>query len=90
MFFFLLFFLGGGGGGAQWVFGLFISMLEQYLLPSVPRSLILMLEQYWLPGVFGLLILLTTLCFTCLLSCIVVPNIYCLYIFFSASLLVYP
>ena len=40
--------------GAQFVFGLFTLMLEQYLLPSVPGSLILMLEQYWLLVVFGL------------------------------------
>ena len=51
--------------GAQCAFGLFSLMLEQYLLPSVPGSLLLMLEQCWLPYVFGHLILLTTLYFTC-------------------------
>ena len=45
--------------------GLFSSMLEQYISPSVPGSLLLILEQRWLPGAFGLVILLTTLCFTC-------------------------
>ena len=57
-------------------------MLEQYHLPIVLGSLTLMLEQYWLPSVFGLLILLTTLCFTCLLSYIVVPNTFFLYMIF--------
>ena len=57
-------------------------MLEQYLLPSVLGSLILTLEQYRLPTVFGLLILLTTLCFTYLLSYIVVPNTFFLYMIF--------